>query len=217
LVANQAGYVEEAIQHYALAMSIDGTNPKYPLYRAQLLIKLGEFDQARRFLMQTVNLDEEQDFAWGTLAQLALRENQPDLALQYISRAREIEPSRGHWIIEECKALRRKNEAERAALLVTGLPAEVRDQPGVLEELAMSYAMLGRPADAAVAWQARSDRTPNDWYAAWQAAVWFERAGDFDEALRFAEIAAVVGPTQEEPREMLRRLTSAAAVPDGGG
>jgi tetratricopeptide (TPR) repeat protein len=217
VVANKAGFVEEAVQHYALAMSIDAANPKYPLYRAQLLLKLGEDDQARRFLMQTVNLDEAQDFAWGTLAQLALRENEPDLALQYITRAREIEPTRSHWIIEECKALRRKNEAERAAMLITGLPQDVRDQPGILEDLATSYAMLGQPGDAATAWQERSDRLPNDWYAAWQAAVWFERAGDYEEALRFAQIAAVVGPEQEQPREMLRRLTSAAAVPGDEG
>ncbi len=212
LVANKAGYVEEAVQHYALAMSLDPANPKYPLYRAQLLIKLGEFDQARRYLMQTVNLDEEQEYAWGTLAQLALRENNADMALQYIARARQIDPQRPNWIVEEAKALRRKNEAERAVMLIAALSQDVRDQPGVLEELATSYAMLGKPQEAARAWQERSDRLPQDWYAAWQAAVWFERAGNLQQALRFAEIAVVVGPAQEEPRKLLERLTGSAAA-----
>ncbi|HEB60503.1 MAG TPA: hypothetical protein ENJ06_01625 [Phycisphaeraceae bacterium] len=207
MAAFKSGYLEESAQHYALAMSKDPANPKYPLYRAQVLIKLHKNDEARRYLMQTINLDDSQEIAWGTLAQLALRDNEPDLALQYLKHAREINPGRTTWIIEQAKALQRKNKAQQAAVLLSSLPPGQLDQTGVMEQLSTCFAMLNRPAEAARFWKERSERHPRDWYSAWQAAEWFAKADDKENALRYAEIAIALDPDQEKPRDLLRKLT----------
>ncbi|MCK4872064.1 MAG: tetratricopeptide repeat protein [Phycisphaerales bacterium] len=214
MAANRSGYIEEAAQHYALAASIDQQNPKYPLYRAQILIKLGQFDEARRYLLVAATLDPQQEYAWGTLAQLALRDNRPNVALQYIAKARAVNPHRTIWMIEQSKAHRRNQEPERGVMLLSGLPPAQLDEPGVLSELAMCFAMLDRPIDAALAWADHSERSPNDWQAAIQTAEWFQRAGEHAQAIHYAQVAIVLAPDEPQPRELLARLQQAAIADD---
>lgn len=214
MAADECGKLEEADRQFAMAMSLDPTNPKYPLYRAQVLIKLGRDDEARRYLLETIKIDDQQEFAWGTLAQLALRENEPDLALQYIGNARSINPGRVTWMLLESKSYRRKNRPEQAALMLTALPEAARDQISVIEELAQCYGMLRRPRDAAALWANRADEHPDEWRAACEAAEWYDRADDRRRAMYYAEIAALLAPDELRVTRLMERL---AVVPDQDG
>ncbi|TVQ59409.1 MAG: hypothetical protein EA379_11205 [Phycisphaerales bacterium] len=206
-VANTIGmpYIAEA--HYVKAQEADPTNPKHPLYLAQIQRKLGSDEEAKASLLRAVTLDPSLDIGWGVLADMALEENNLSIARMHIERARRIAPGSISWRILEARILRRDNNPEGAARVLRSLDDElILEDPVLLDELAKSYAMLGRPEDAAALYMTASARRTRDADMAYLAAVWLERAERFNDAEIYAQ--AAVGLGHEDARALLERIRS---------
>lgn len=208
-VANTASMPERAEEHYWKAQSLDPTNPKHPLYLAQIQRKLGRNDEAKASLLRATKLDPGLAIGWGVLADMALEENKLSIARQHIAKAREAEPANTRWRLIEARILRRDNDPESAVRLLRSLPdAELLSDPNLLAEAAGCYAMLSRPDDAAGLFMMASARSPEDADLAFDAAVWLDRAGRPGDAQVFAAAAANRG--HQKARELLDNLRRGA-------
>jgi len=212
-VASAAGLHADAEEHYWAAQSMDPRDPRHPLFLAQVQRRLGKTADAKKNLLLAAKLDPSLDIAWGTLADLALEENNLSIAQGHIGRARELAPERLEWRILEARLARRGNDPQQAIALLTGLsPEERARQPMALHEMALSLGLLNQPeraaslyADAAAMMGAQSERLPETLRL---AAGWYERAGMIDEAIVYASRAARAGDA--EASELLDRLQRAA-------
>lgn len=210
--ATAAGRLERAIEHYSMAQTADPREPKYPLYLAMVQIKTAGPDSdaaAIASLLRAAKLNPELGEAWGTLAELELRNNQPGLAAQHIEQARALQPAVMKWRLVEARILNRKGEAERAATLLLAMDGSQRMDPAVLTVLGESYGLMRKPAEAAKVYadafaaSASGATGPNAEFA-YQAALWHQRAENAGEALKFATSAAMLG--HEDARELAERL-----------
>jgi len=203
-VAGMIGRHDRAVEHYVAARTQDPTNSVYPLYLGQAQIKVGEVAAGKASLLAAAKLDPDRAIIWGTLAELAYRENKPTIALRHIAKARELEPRVLAWRIIEARSLKRNHQPEEAMAVLVGLSEQERSSPHVMQIMAECYGLLGRPADAAAMYAARSDTDPTDIEAARETAIWQERAGDTQAAIRFARRAADLG--DEAGAKILERL-----------
>jgi tetratricopeptide (TPR) repeat protein len=206
-VANKAGLVDRAEEHYSMAQVGDPSEPKYPLYLAMIQLKLGKEDPAMASLVRAVKLDPDLAEAWGTMAELALKNNKLGLAAQHIERARRLQADVVRWRVVEARILKRqggKGDVEKAAALLTAMDKSERQKPEVMSALAECYGMLRRPGDAAAMYAEAAAAKPTDGDLWYQAAVWSERAGDADKAMQYARASATRG--NADGREMVKRL-----------
>lgn len=214
-IASQLGLTEDAEAHYAVAQTLDPANPKYPLYRAQVQRKLGMTDAARANLMMATRIDPELALAWGSLAAIALEEDNRHMALQYVEKARALEPHRSVWRVTQAKALRGLGRAEEAAALLYAIAEDERvGDPTVLMEIALCHGLMREPAKAASVYEDAVRRRPDHPEYAYEAALWHERAGDAEEAKYWAAAAAQLG--HQPAFELERRLAGEEGVEGRG-
>lgn len=204
-LASRIGRDEDAITHYRRAQSLDPSNPKHPLYLAQVQRRVGQTDEARANLIIATRLDENLAVAWGALAAIALDENRLEVARGYIERARTIEPASPAYRVIESKILRRGNEPRRAADLLLELSADERlRDAGVVYELGLCHAMLGETREAAALYVSAVSLHPDDAEMLFQAAQALQRDGQGPRAETFAHAAAQRG--HEGARRLLESL-----------
>ncbi len=190
VVASLLGRIDEAAEHFQWACRLDPRNPKHPLYLAQMFIKLHDYAQARTHLVRVTVLDDSIHEAWGNLGELALIENRPEMALQHVRKARELDPEYLHWRLVEARALRRLNRAEEALTLLNALSDPVeRYSPEVVDELALCWALMGRPEKAAEEYIAWANENPEIALPPAKAAEYFHKAGDESKARLWLGIA----------------------------
>lgn len=199
--ANQAGLTRQAAEHYHLAQLADPADARYPLYLAMIQIKLGEDDAATASLVRAANLNPELAEAWGTLAELALKKNALSLASQHLENAERLQPEVTRWRHVRARIFNRQGEPEKAATLLLALPPAARRERDVMTTLAQTYGLLKRPADAARLYADAARDAPDDAELHFQAATWFERAGDAAKAAEHARFGAMLG--HEGCRELL--------------
>lgn len=204
MMASVTGQTERAGEHFAAAQRGDPNEPAYPLYLASVQLKLGQLNDARANLVRATVLDESNATAWGTLAELELRTNEPTLAAQHARKARGLDASEPAWRLLEARALKRMGEPGQALILLGTLDEGVRDRIEYLRTIGECLAMLDRREDAADRYGAAADRHPDDAVLAYEAAVWAERVGRIDEARRLAARSAALG--HGPARELAARL-----------
>jgi tetratricopeptide (TPR) repeat protein len=191
-VANEAGLVERAEEHYSMAQTGDPSEPRYPLYLAMVQIKLGKDSAALASLVRATKLNPDLAVGWGTLAELALKENSLGLAMQHVDKARRLEPDTARWRVDEARILMRraeKGDVEKALQLLLSLDKAARMDADVLEATGECFGLLRRPADAAFMYSEASKVRPDDADMAFQASLWYQRAGNEAEAERFGKLA----------------------------
>jgi tetratricopeptide (TPR) repeat protein len=196
--------LDRALEHYSAAQSADPTNPDYPLYLGQVQAKTGQTDAAKASLLRAAKLDENRAVIWGTLADIALRENNAGLAAQHARRARTLEPANAIYRLIEARALNRLGRPEDALELLVAMPEADRRQPEILRLMGDCYGLLKRPGDAAALYASSSDADPVDSELAFRAGEWFERAGEPDRSREYLERAAKLG--HEAAKAVLERL-----------
>ncbi len=206
--ASLAGLLGRAEEHYSMAQTADRRNPKYPLYLAMVQLKKGDKQSetaATASLLRAVHLNPDVGEAWGTLGEVALRNDQLTIAEQHLEKARKLQPEVVRWRMDQARLLNRRGEAERAAALLTALSPEQRSDPIVLGVLAESYGLMRKPAEAATAYAAAFKAvSPPSAELAYQAALWFERAGEAEQAKNFAKTAAMLG--NADAKDLAARL-----------
>ncbi len=203
-VANMAGRAERAVEHFSEAQRAAPTNAEYSLYLAQVQRKLGERSAARKNLLLATRSDDSLSIAWGTLADMELEDNRAGVALQYIAKARELEPREPVWRLIEARALKRQNEPGRALMVLEGIDGDDRYSLPVLRLVGECFALLGRPDDASARFVEAAERPGAAPEVLFETAIWCERAEDGDAAIKWARFAAMQG--HEEAAALVRRL-----------
>lgn len=188
------GDYELADAQYARAQALDPSNPRYPLYRAQVQRRLGQDAAARASLVLVTRLDPTVSEAWASLAGIALDAGRPTVAQQHIEKARELEPGNLAYLVTESIVHRRQNDPERAATLLLSLDEVVRaNDDAVLRELGLAFGLMGQPGRAVEEYRKAVARFPNDAGLRLALAEWHERVGDAVAALREARRAQQLG------------------------
>lgn len=215
--ANMAGLSDRAIEHYSMAQTADRREPRYPLYLAMVQLKSGgQENQAAAVasLMRAVHLNPDLGEAWGTLAEIAMRNDQLGIAAQHLERARALQPEVVRWRVVEARLLNRRGQAENAAALLTALPPAQRRDPALLGVLGESYGLMKRPGDAATMYaEAFAAVAPPNAELAYQSALWFERAGEPARAAGMARSAVLLG---HKDASRLAALADVAGEPESG-
>lgn len=197
-LANTIGQPEMALTHYQAAMKADPQNADYPLYLANIQFKLNKLDEAKASLAMAARLAPDRAMVWATWSKLSLRQNKLSLALQHIEKARQLEPHVPAWTIVEANIEKRSGNPERAIELLSALPQEAIDDPESMRLLAESFGMIGRLGDAASRMVDYATLHGSDPQAAFDAAVWLERAGERDDAVLWGRRASDLGHTRAQ-------------------
>lgn len=195
-VASMSGKLDRAEEHFLSAQQLNTSDYKAPLFLAQVQVKLGstaKIEEAKKNLILAATLRPQTAAAWGTLAELALRENKVTIAMQHIAKAREHEPAAMVWRLLEARILKRDNKPEQAVALLNALDPADRGDALVLKTLAECYGMLQQPLEAAKAYALASDAEPARGDIALEAARWFIKGGDKSAAQRYAQRALDAG------------------------
>ncbi len=204
-----AGAIDEtdlAIEHFAAAQSANPGEPAYALYLATAQTSAGDLDAARANLVRVTVLDPGNAVAWGQLAQLALRNNEPAIAMQHARKARDADPDEPAWRLIEARAMKRAGEPEQALGVLLGLDADVLVQPEYAKAAAETLGMLGRTDEAAELYERAHAADTRNPQVAFDAALWAERAGDPARALELARYAQRLG--HEHAARVVERLSS---------
>jgi len=192
-LASEIGELELAASHYEDASRADPSRAEYPLYLANIELKRNAVDEAAAAVALAARLAPERAEVWVTWSHIAMRRGAPDLALQQIRKAREIQPRVAAWAILEARLLKRQGEPEAAIGVLAALPEADRVSPRAARALAECYGLIGRPGEGAGVVVAAARANGDDASLAFDAAVWLERAGDRDGALRWARRAIELG------------------------
>ncbi len=201
--ANQAGLPQRAAEHYEMAQVGEPGEARYPLYLAMIQIKLGNEDGANASLVRAAKLNPDLAEAWGTMAELALRNNSLGLAAQHLDNAERLQPEVAKWRVVRARILNRQGEPEKAATLLLAMDGASLRGRDAMTALAQSYGLLKRPLDAAEVYANAAKATPDDAELHFEAAQWLERGGDEAGAVEHAKIGAMLG--HEGCREMLAK------------
>jgi len=206
VLASKLHRLDRAEEHFSAAQAADSGDARFPLYLAQVQIAQGRTGEAGRNLHLAARLDEDLAVAWGTLAELSLRDNQPNVALQLVERARRLEPTVAAWRVIEARAKNRIGKPEEALVALGGISDDERRQLPILRLLGECYGLLHQPAEAMRAFEgaAAVDTTNAD--LCFDTAVWCERAGDAAKALTYARRAGELGV--EAGTKMAERLAA---------
>lgn len=176
-VASSIGRNDRAMEHFAAAQAQDQSNPEYPLFLGQTALLMGKVSEARAALARSLRLKDDDARAWGALAEVSLRENALDSALQQVRRARQLDPRGTVYRFIEARVHVRANRPAEAAELLLPLDAPEREAEPIARLLADALTMTGRGDEAARVLAASSDRQPNNAALARDALVRAERAG----------------------------------------
>lgn len=183
----------EAIAHLRLAHETEPSNAQYALFLGQAELEAGNYAPATAALARARHAAPDDPRVWGMLAEIALRENKAELALQHASRARHHDPDNDAWKIIQARALNRQGNAAKAAVVVESLSDKAKHTKPVLRLAGECYGMLKQPEKAAALYRGASDSNPRDAELAFESAVWLERAGDRPTALAYARRALEAG------------------------
>lgn len=214
LAAMQAGQPDAALQHFQAAEKLDQRNPQYPLYAAQILIQNRRFDDAIAALDRTLALDPDEPLAHATLAMVALEQERFEQALSHMAQARSLAPDDLGLRAQEAKIHRRRGDPHRALQLLIGLGEADRAREMVAFEIASSFSQLGRPMDAARAWQhvfQSNQVSRRAWLAAVRTGEYLLQAGEREQAalwLQQAQFAAPHAPEVKALEQALRQSRS---------
>jgi tetratricopeptide (TPR) repeat protein len=197
-LANKAGLLDKAVEHYSLAQKADPADPRYPLYLAMVQIKQGQETQATASLLRVVKLDESIAEAWGTLGDLQLKADRPGVALPQYQRARTLQPRAVRWRVGEARCMLKQGDAAGAAGLLAPLEGTDAVDSMVVATLAGALDQLGRSADAAGVYERAAKARLGDAGVQLDAARALAKAGRKDDARAFAQRAMDLGHAEAE-------------------
>jgi len=192
-VASKAGLIDRANEHYAMARAARPTDARFAMFHAMVQIRMNEKDAANASLLQAVHLDPGLAEAWGTMAELEHGANRLGVAQQHLERALALQPNVERWRVLQARIYNRQARPEEAATILLGLSEPTRRTKPVLRLLGESYGLLGRPADAASLYEEAATREPANAELWYEAALWRDRAGHRNLALRHARTASMIG------------------------
>ena len=207
-VAQLAGRTGLAIELYRRAGELDPADPRPVLYESQLLLSDGQLAEARGAVERVLAIDEEQPHALATLAVIEMEQGNWKAAKETIARARAaLADDLGIRTIQS-RIHRLSGDPERGLELLLALPESSRAGESVTEEIASCWISLGRPEEAAVAWE-RCDgmHGPRSGVISLKAAEAWLEADRPQEALAWIERAELAGIDSDRTQSLRARLS----------
>jgi tetratricopeptide (TPR) repeat protein len=213
--------LDGASRHYAQAVALDPRNGRYRLHVADIHLRRGEFDEARKTLVQALALDSSLHEAHSALSDLYARENKLPLALQQIQKAIELvgDGQRRPLVTytrKKAALLRRDNQPAAALRVLETLRAAERIEPAVMNEVATCFGQMNQPQHAAEMYEQALIVLPLDVDLIIGAADWQIRAGHADRAgehIRTLETIHSDHPAIARLRERVESLSAQSPSP----
>ncbi len=218
-VASNLGMTETASKHYEQAVSIQPDNADFLTHLAQTQINMRQFDEARMTLLQSFKFDAENHSAYGLMADLYARQNKMTLAIDAIKKAidhtpPDLRPVQAAYIQRKAAYLRRNRQYKQALnVLNNELLSDDHLRPSVLQDLAVTYMLLGEPAKGAKAFEEAFKLVPADEALAAGAAHWRIKAGDLDKAGEHIAALRRLNPRDRRLAQLEQQLTAARNRP----
>lgn len=212
-LARELEDLESAALHFAAAMAGDRTVAAYPLHLAQVHLKKQEFENAKAMLVMSIALDADQAVAWGMMAEIALTQGSPRIALEQIARAIALDGRESAYPIIQARAHNRLMEPAEAIRALAGLSRDVRHSGTVLRLAGQSYGLMRQPEQALALYEeALAGGAGGDFQIVYEAAEWAERAGNTARAMQLARQGSMAGHQASE--RLYARLRSAEDRPE---
>lgn len=188
----------EAAKAFDQAVSLDPDNASYRLHLAQAHIDLEEYDKARRAFLEVIQHHPQTHQAYSGLADLYMRQNKTGLALTQLDRAIEHAPGEQDHVKtlykrKKATALRRANDPEGALLVLQSIPFN-QQSPAVIDDMAVCWAMLGKPGRGADLFKTALAMDPLNTDLLAGAIRWYEKAGNGEQRDRFARMLERTDP-----------------------
>ena len=206
---DQALRVNDALVLYRRATTLDPSNPQYALYTAMALRRTGETTEALRLLDMAQRQAPGEPLIEVIRSDALLANGDATGSLQAAQRARELAPQNLEARIAEARALRAVDQSTEAAEALSALPRETRSKEAVAQELALALLAIGRPQDAARAWEDSMESDPLRWRSAVGAAEAWLAAGDTIRAYARLEHARSLAPKEPRVIEVQAKLDAA--------
>ena len=220
-VAAQLGRLDDARRHYSEAVGLDTGNSRYRVHLAFLSIKQGRHDEARRGLLGALRIDSSLHQAHAGLSDVFAKQNKIGPALDRIGRALELlddqeQNTRVIYTRKRAALLRRLNQPDEALAVLTQMVDDMREaalgDPGVSQDLARCWAMMGQPEKAAAHYEWLLYQDPSNDHAAARAAHWNLKAGSPEAARRNLQDLRRINPRSPALPELERELRTANGV-----
>jgi predicted Zn-dependent protease len=213
-LARELEDLDSAAIHFSAAMAGDASVAAYPLHLAQVHMKRSEYEAAKAQLARSIAIEPDQAIAWGMMAEIALVEGVPRMALDQASRAIALDGSESAYVVIKARAHNRLMEPAEAIRTLAGLPTEKRHSGLVLRLAGQSYGLLRDPAAAfAMYEEALSAGRGTDFEIVFEAAQWAERAGQIERAVELSRQGSMGG--HEGSSRLLERLKLSPGVKTG--
>lgn len=204
-IARELGNLDAAIAHFQAARQGDRSRAAYPLNLAQIYLTRNELDEAKAQLAVSVVLDADQANAWGMLAEIALRQSEPRIALQHLEKAAVLEPTEPAWRHMQARAFNRLAEPQKALESLAALESDNRFSRVSLQLAGQSYGLLRQPEAALALYEEALQSGITNPEVMLDAASWAERLGNRKRALELATRARAEGLEQADP--VIERLS----------
>lgn len=161
MVLDSAGLREAALPLFDRAVAAAPRNAEFLLHRAFARLRGGDVKGAADDAATMGALAPADPWRFALDAEIALAIGQPADAARTARRAVDASPDTIGFRILLSRCQRADGRAEDAVLGLRGLDATARAFPAVAAELALGYAALARPRDAALAWEAAMNDIAN--------------------------------------------------------
>jgi tetratricopeptide (TPR) repeat protein len=190
-LARDLGDTNSAIAHFQSAATLDTSNAVYPLHLAQVLFARDDLAAANAQLAFAVSLDPDEARAWGMMAEIALRQGSPRIALQHLERATALQPRLPAWRHMQARAFNRVSEPDEALKSLDTLTESDRYDRTALLLAGQACGLAGKPAEALARYEAALAVGTKDMRIYLDAASWAERVGEKNRAIELARMAAM--------------------------
>jgi tetratricopeptide (TPR) repeat protein len=216
-IAQLAGRLDAAMEHFKAAAELSPEEPAPPLYIAQLLIAGGSPEEARPWVQKVLAIVPGQPHALATRAVLEMDLGNVPEAFEAIDSARSALPVDVGIRVIEARLYRQHDDPERALELLLSLPRQLQADEGVAGELAVNWGSIGRHDRSAETWAFcfasmpdvhRSGRVALKVAEAWiedrqfeKAAVWIEQAELLGVPGEQVELVRVLAREAEESQD----------------
>jgi len=207
LALESAGRDDDAIAVYRAA----DDDPVCRLYLGLALLRRDALEDAAAVLDALAAARPDDPLVQAAVAEARFRRGDVEIAIETAAEAVRLDPTSWPIRVRRASILRRAGVPKAAIESLVALDAESRANRAVVEEIAASYAALGRHDRVAEVWSARARTSPEDVDAMLAAAVAFETAGRRDDAETWLELASLAAPDDPRLDDARRRIAAVRA------
>lgn len=222
LVADLAmmdGDLDAAESHITRAIKLKPGEGRYRLRLANVHFQRKQLDAARDAYLEALRLDSSLHQAHSGLADIYAAQNQLNLAIEQVQKAIDQTPPGRRDILDtylrkKATLLRRDNQPQAALMTLESLSDKARLDPDAIEQFAVTWAQLGKPAHGATLYEEALRINPVHWRYAAGAARWHIKAGNPEQAQRHLRLLRRLDPNLPVIAELEKQLAQPQQAPE---